>query len=94
MLTLPIFAAVAVGVLHGAIAAASPEITTKISSITGRALKDQAEIQIVIAAATAALRAIRVGCAEACEAVWELVSRWSPGSESIRGRTDHLRSSK
>lgn len=78
VLTLPIFAAVAVGVLHGAIAAASQEITTKISSITGRALKDQAEIQIVIADATAALRAIRAGCAETYEAVWELVNRGEP----------------
>ena len=78
VLTLPIFAAVAVGVLQGAIAAASQEITTKVSSITGRALKDQAEIQITIADATAALRAIRAGCVETYEAVWELVKRGEP----------------
>ena len=78
MLTLPIFAAVAVGVLQGAIAAASREIATKISSITGRALKDQSEIQVAIADATAALRAIRAGCAEAYEAVWQQVSRGEP----------------
>lgn len=78
VLTLPIFAAVAVGVLQGAIAAASREIATKISSITGRALKDQSEIQVAIADATAALRAIRAGCAEAYEAVWQQVSRGEP----------------
>ena len=71
LLTLPIFAAVAVGVLQGAIAAASDEIKSKVSSITGKALRDQTETQIAIADASAALRAIRAGSLEAFDKVWE-----------------------
>ena len=49
LLTLPIFAAVAVGVLQGAIEAAAYEIKSKVSSVTGKALKDQTETQLAIA---------------------------------------------
>ncbi|MBQ0721526.1 MAG: acyl-CoA dehydrogenase family protein [Gammaproteobacteria bacterium] len=71
LLTLPIFAAVAVGILQGAIEIASVEIAAKVSSVTGKALKDQTETQIAIADASAALRAIRAGSIEAFDAVWE-----------------------
>jgi alkylation response protein AidB-like acyl-CoA dehydrogenase len=74
VLTLPIFAAVAVGVLQGAIQAATQEIKTKISSVTGLALRDQTETQIAVADATAALRAIRAGCVETYDSVWRAVS--------------------
>lgn len=73
LLTLPIFAAVAVGVLKGALEAASVEIKQKVSSITGKALRDQTETQIAVADATAALRAITAGCLESFDMVWERV---------------------
>ena len=74
-LTLPIFAAVAVGVLKGAIEAASAEIKQKVSSVTGKALRDQTETQIAVADANAALRAIRAGAVEAFDRAWDYTSR-------------------
>ena len=74
-LTLPIFAAVAVGVLKGAIEAASAEIKQKVSSVTGKALRDQTETQIAVADANAALRAIRAGATEAFDRAWAYTSR-------------------
>lgn len=84
LLTLPIFAAVAVGVLQGAIEAASHEISGKVSSITGKALRDQTESQIVIADASAALRAIRAGSLEAFENVWKCLKSGEPISNEIK----------
>ncbi|MFZ2209541.1 MAG: acyl-CoA dehydrogenase family protein [Porticoccaceae bacterium] len=84
VLTLPIFAAVAVGVLQGAIQAATHEIKSKVSSVTGRALKDQTETQIAIADATAALRAIRAGCVETYAAVWRAVSAGEPVTSELK----------
>jgi len=84
LLTLPIFAAVAVGVLQGAIDAASGEIKSKVSSITGKALKDQTETQLVIADASAALRAIRAGSLEAFDKVWEALKSGEPVSNAIK----------
>lgn len=84
VLTLPIFAAVAVGVLQGAIHAATHEIKSKVSSVTGRALRDQTETQIAIADATAALRAIRAGCVETYAAVWRAVSAGEPVTSELK----------
>ena len=74
-LTLPIFAAVAVGVLKGAIEAASEEIKSKVSSVTGKALRDQTETQIAVADASTALRAIHAGCLEAFSSSWDYSRR-------------------
>ena len=74
-LTLPIFAAVAVGVLKGAIEAATVEIKKKVSSVTGKALRDQTETQIAVADANAALRAINAGAIEAFDHAWSFTSR-------------------
>lgn len=74
-ITLPIFAAVAVGVLKGAIEAASHEIKSKISSVTGKALRDQTETQMAVADANAALRAIHAGSLEAYARAWEYTCR-------------------
>lgn len=74
-ITLPIFAAVAVGVLKGAIEAASQEIKSKISSVTGKALRDQTETQIAVADANAALRAIKAGSLEVYGRAWEYTCR-------------------
>lgn len=84
LLTLPIFAAVAVGVLQGAIEAASDEISAKVSSVTGKALRDQTETQIVIADANAALRAIRAGSLEAFENVWQGLKSGRPISNELK----------
>ncbi len=84
LLTLPIFAAVAVGVLQGAIEAASHEIRSKISSVTGKALRDQTETQIAIADASAALRAIRAGSLEAFDKVWEGLKSGEPISNELK----------
>ncbi|RLA41141.1 MAG: hypothetical protein DRQ64_03015 [Gammaproteobacteria bacterium] len=84
LLTLPIFAAVAVGVLQGAIDAASGEIKSKVSSITGKALRDQTETQLVIADASAALRAIRAGSLEAFDKVWEGLKSGKPISNELK----------
>lgn len=84
VLTLPIFAAAAVGVLQGAIQAATHEIKSKVSSVTGRALRDQTETQIAIADATAALRAIRAGCVETYAAVWRAVSAGEPVTSELK----------
>ncbi len=84
LLTLPIFAAVAVGVLQGAIEAASYEISSKVSSVTGKALKDQTETQIVIADASAALRAIRAGSLEAFGNVWQGLKSGEPISNELK----------
>ncbi len=84
LLTLPIFAAVAVGVLQGAIDAASNEIKSKVSSITGKALKDQIETQLVIADSSAALRSIRAGCLEAFDKVWEALKSGEPVTNAVK----------
>ncbi len=84
LLTLPIFAAVAVGVLKGAIAAATHEISSKVSSVTGKALKDQTETQIAIANASAALRAIHAGCIQVFDGVWRALSAGEPVSREVK----------
>ena len=84
LLTLPIFAAVAVGVLQGAIDAASVEIKTKVSSVTGKALRDQTETQVAIADASAALRAIRAGSIEAFDGVWEALKAGGEVSNQVK----------
>ena len=84
LLTLPIFAAVAVGVLQGAIEAASGEIKSKVSSITGKALRDQTETQLVIADANAALRSIRAGSLEAFDKVWGALQSGEPVPNEIK----------
>ncbi|MEZ0151525.1 MAG: acyl-CoA dehydrogenase family protein [Candidatus Reddybacter sp.] len=84
LLTLPIFSAVAVGVLQGAIEAATDEISSKVSSVTGKALKDQTETQIVIADASAALRAIRAGSLEAFDKVWQSLKSGEPTSNELK----------
>ncbi len=84
LLTLPIFAAVAVGILQGAIEIASLEISAKVSSVTGKALRDQTETQIAIADASAALRAIRAGSLEAFDKVWEGLKSGAPISNEVK----------
>ncbi|MBL4782409.1 MAG: acyl-CoA dehydrogenase family protein [Porticoccaceae bacterium] len=84
LLTLPIFAAVAVGVLQGAIEIASLEISAKVSSVTGKALRDQTETQIAIADASAALRAIRAGSLEAFDKVWEGLKSGEPITNEVK----------
>ncbi len=84
LLTLPIFSAAAVGVLQGAIDAASGEIKSKVSSITGKALRDQTETQLAVADANAALRSIRAGCLEAFDKVWEELKSGKPVSNEIK----------
>ncbi|MBV1879572.1 MAG: acyl-CoA dehydrogenase family protein [Pseudomonadales bacterium] len=69
IVTLPIFAAVAIGVLKGALESATTEIKAKVSSMTGKALKDQVETQIAVADADAAMRAILAGCLAATRQV-------------------------
>jgi len=84
LLTLPIFAAAAVGVLQGAIESASGEIKSKVSSITGKALRDQTETQLAIADASAALRAIRAGSLEAFDKVWDVLKSGEPVSNELK----------
>ncbi|PCJ36789.1 MAG: hypothetical protein COA75_05910 [Cellvibrionales bacterium] len=71
LLTLPIFAAAAVGVLQGAIESACEEIKAKVSTRTGKTFRDQTETQLALANASAALRGIRAGSLEAFDKVWE-----------------------
>lgn len=83
-ITLPIFAAVAVGVLKGAIEAAAAEIKSKVSSVTGKALRDQTETQIAVADANAALRAIHAGSLEVYARAWEYTSRGEVAPNEIK----------
>ncbi len=83
-ITLPIFAAVAVGVLKGAIEVASDEIKSKVSSVTGKALRDQTETQLAVANANAALRAIHAGSIEVFARAWEYTSRGEAVPKEIR----------
>ena len=68
------FPAVAFGVLDTALQSAVDDLSTKVSSLSGQTLRDQAPIQELIANSDAALRAARAGLVEAMAAVWDIAS--------------------
>lgn len=68
------FPAVAFGVLDTALQSAVDDLSTKVSSLSGQTLRDQAPIQELIANSDAALRAARAGLVEAMSAVWDIAS--------------------
>ncbi|MEZ0121829.1 MAG: acyl-CoA dehydrogenase family protein [Candidatus Reddybacter sp.] len=73
--SMPLFAAVVIGVLSSALDSATEEIANKISGISGQSQREQPASQELISESNAMLRAIRYGCLEAMERSWELASK-------------------
>jgi hypothetical protein len=76
--------AVAFGVLDTAWQSATAELSTKVSSLSGQALRDQAPIQELIANCSAALRAVRAGHSEAMNAVWNVACTGAEVSQRLK----------
>ena len=69
--SMPLFAAVVVGVLNAALASATNEIANKISGITGLSQREQPASQELISESNALVRAVRSGCLDAMARSWE-----------------------
>ena len=66
--------AVCLGILRTALETAQDELSTKVSSIHGQALRDQVPIQETMANSRATLRAVRAGIYELTDEVGELIT--------------------
>lgn len=78
--------AIVLGVLRSALDSAADALSTKVSSISGRVLREQAPVQELIAECNGALRAARAGLMEASAAIWDCAS--SGGDVSARLRAE------
>ncbi|MGH7962146.1 MAG: acyl-CoA dehydrogenase family protein [Candidatus Binatia bacterium] len=68
----PYVPTVACGVLGTALESAIEALSSKVSTFSGQAMRDQAHIRELIAHSTAALRASRAGVSQAMDALWEV----------------------
>ena len=66
--------AVVLGVLATALATAQEELSTKVSSINGYALRDEVPIQELVATSRATLRGVRAGICELTDELEELIA--------------------